>query len=145
MPAREHTGACRQVKRFRRQELARIGAEIEAELGEAFRPYGARVRVVPIRISHLASVGEGVALELDPDDVGAWEWSGDFESDIEVGRRTRFSRQWRDQLGVDEVGAWLRKEADDYLTQLENLSRFRPKPPLFPSPRMDSALRGEKP
>jgi hypothetical protein len=33
---------------------------------------------------HLASVGEDVALELDPDDVGKWEWWGDFESDIEV-------------------------------------------------------------
>jgi len=99
---------------------------------------------VPIRISHLASVGEGVALELDPDDVGAWEWSGNFESDIEVGRRTRFSRQWRDQLGVDEVGAWLRKEADDYLTQLEPLETPAITS-LFPSPRMDSALRGEKP
>jgi hypothetical protein len=88
-------------------------------MGDAFRPHGARLRVVPIRISHLASVGEGVALELDPDDVAAWKWWGDFESDIEVSRRPRFSRQWHGRLAAEEVVAWLRKEAKDYLAQLE--------------------------
>ena len=118
MPAGEHTGVCRQVKRFRRQELAQLASEIEAELGDAFRPHGAQLRVVPIRITHLVSVGEGVALELDPDDVGKWEWWGDSESDIEVGRRPRFSRQWSDQLGREQVDGWLRKEAADYLAPL---------------------------
>ena len=100
--------------------MTQIAADNEAALGDAFRPHGAQLRVVPIRISHLASVGEGVALELDPDDVAAWEWWGFFESDIEVSRRPRFSRQWNDRLSADDVVAWLRKEAKDYLAQLED-------------------------
>ena len=110
---------CRHVKRFRSAQLAEVASEIEAELGDAFRPHGARLRVVPIRISHLLSVGEGVALHLHPDDVASWDWWGDFESDIEVGRRARLSRKWEDWLSPDEVGAWLRSEAKSYLVQLE--------------------------
>ena len=119
MSAREHTGVCRHVKRFRPGPLTEVATEIEAELDDAFRPHGARLRVVPIRISHLASVGEGVALELFPDDPAAWEWWGDFESDIEVSSRARFSRAWENRLSPDEVREWLRNEAKSYLVQLE--------------------------
>jgi hypothetical protein len=119
MPARDHTGACRHVKRFRSRELARVAATIEAELGGAFKPYGAELQVTPVRISHLTSVGEGVVLDLEPDDFDTWEWWGVFESDLEVSRRARFSRQWNDQLRIDEVEAWLRKEAANYLARLE--------------------------
>jgi hypothetical protein len=110
---------CRHVKRFRSAQLTEVAREIEADLGDAFRPHGARLRVVPIRISHFLSVGEGVALELDPDDVARWDRWGDFESDIEVSRRTRLSATWKDHLGPDEVAAWLRNEASRYLACLD--------------------------
>jgi hypothetical protein len=112
-------GICRHVKQFRSAPLTRVAGEIETELGDAFRPHGARLRVVPIRISHLTAVGEGIALELDPDDVASWDWWGDFESDIEVSRRGRFSRTWEDRLSSDDVRTWLREEAKSSLARLD--------------------------
>jgi len=63
-------------------------------------------------------VGEGVSLDLDPDRVETWDWWGDFESYVEVGRRARFSRKWSYRLDYDGVMAWLREESKDYLAQL---------------------------
>jgi hypothetical protein len=75
--------------------------------------------VLPIRITHFLSVGEGVALHLEPDDTGAWNHWGDFESDIEVAVRPRLAHTWRQKLSLSEVEAWLRKEASSYLRRLE--------------------------
>ena len=119
MTARTYSGVVRPVKRFSAPWLAAAAAAIESEVGDPFRPYGARLRARPIRISGVFSVGESVSLDLDPDQVEARDWWGDFESYVEVGRRARFSRKWNYRLDDDSVMAWLREESKDYLAQLE--------------------------
>jgi hypothetical protein len=113
-----HTGICRTARRFPAGWLADLAERVEAELASPFERFGARLRVLPIRISHLRSVGEGVELALDPHDPKAWAWWGEFESDLEVRRRARFSRHWHDIRAPDQVEAWLRMESEKYLAQL---------------------------
>src|SRR5205809_6905009 len=67
----------------------------------------------------LQAVGEGVALDLIPDDPKTWEWWGDFESELEVRRRPRFSREWHDVKSPSETENWLRSEAHRYLRHLQ--------------------------
>lgn len=110
----QHTGPCRTVKRFGSPWLGDLARSIENELGSPFEAYGASLRVLPTRISHVRDVGEGVQLDLAPHDVKTWESWGDFESDIEVRRRRRFSRRWRNVLTPEQVEAWLRREAAEY-------------------------------
>jgi hypothetical protein len=43
---------------------------------------------------------------------------GDFESELEVRRRPRFSREWRDIISANETESWLRSEAHRYLRHL---------------------------
>jgi hypothetical protein len=76
------------------------------------------LKVRPIRISHVGEVGEGVQLDLDPHDPKSWAWWGDFESDIEVRRRPRLSRAWRELMDAKQVDTWLRGEAESYLARL---------------------------
>jgi hypothetical protein len=113
-----HTGPCRTVKRFSSDWLGDLAERIERELGPPFESHGATLKVRPIRISHLREVGEGVQLDLAPHDRKTWGWWGDFESDIEVRRRARFGRDWRDVRTSQEVETWLRREADAYLARL---------------------------
>jgi hypothetical protein len=56
-----------------------VAIRIEREYGPSFEPLGAALKVRPIRISALRHVGEGISLDLDPDDVEQWNWFGDFE------------------------------------------------------------------
>jgi hypothetical protein len=116
--SRNHTGVCRTVEKFTNAGLAELALKIERELGPPFEPYGASLKVRPVRISHLREVGEGVQLDLAPHDVQTWEWWGEFESDIEVRRRVRLTREWRDVRALPDVESWLRREADAYLARL---------------------------
>jgi hypothetical protein len=109
---------CRTVRRFRDKQFQEMAASVKAEFQDAFKPHGATLVVRPQRISHLTSVGEGVQLGLSPFDVKAWDYWGDFESDLEVSRRPRGSKAWTTTVPLDDVRAWLRAEAQDYLRQL---------------------------
>jgi hypothetical protein len=64
----------RLVKRFDAQWLSELAAAVEGAHGPRFEAHGASLRVRPVRVTRLASVGEGVALELDPHEPGKWEW-----------------------------------------------------------------------
>jgi hypothetical protein len=116
--SREHAGPCRTVKRFSSEWLGDLASRMERELGARFESHGATLKIRPIRISHFREVGEGVQLDLFPHDPKTWHRWGEFESDIEVCRRARLSREWRDVRTPQEVETWLRREADDYLVQL---------------------------
>jgi hypothetical protein len=116
--AREHGGICRSVKRFGDAALREAALRVERDCGPSFEELRATLRVRPIRISGLRYVGDGVSLDLDPHDVKAWEWWGDFETDIEVRRRRRFSRQWAETRSAAQVEEWLRREAATCLADL---------------------------
>jgi hypothetical protein len=116
--SRNHTGVCRTVEKFTNAGLAELALRIERELGPPFEAFGASLKILPVRISHLREVGEGLQLDLAPHDVQTWEWWGEFESDIEVRRRARFSGEWRDVRTPQEVETWLRHEAEAYLDRL---------------------------
>jgi hypothetical protein len=117
-----HAGVCRTVARFRDKQLEEMAASVESEYEGVFKPYGASVVVRPERISHFASVGEGIELALVPFEAKTWQHWGRFESDIEVSRRPRFSRVWRKTIPLDEVRVWLHAEAQKYLQSLTSLS-----------------------
>ncbi len=102
------------------RDLANV---IESEFQDSFEAHGARLAVSPVRISGLRTIGEGVALELIPRDPKTWEWWGDFESELEVRRRPRFSRAWRDVTSPSETENWLRSEAHRYLRHLQQGAR----------------------
>lgn len=114
-----HSGICRAVKNFGTPALAEVAGSVEERFHEEFAAHDASLRVVPIRISHLARVGEGVQLDVAPHDVESWERWGDFESDVEVRWRRRFSRTWHEAMGAHEVKSWLDVEARSYLAELE--------------------------
>jgi hypothetical protein len=100
--------------------LAEQAAAAEAEYGPSFEEHGASFRVAPIRISHLLEVGDGVELELLPRDPGKWEWWGEFESELEIRQRRRFSGQWRDLVDQKGIESWLQAEAERYLAKLRH-------------------------
>ena len=123
MPAREHTGVCRHIEQFRDRHLARLAKEIESDLGRSFRPHGVQLRVLPIQITHLLSVGEGVALDLKPEDVAARGTTGATSNPtLRWAVSPRLSRAWHQKLSLSEVESWLRKEARSYLAELEAAS-----------------------
>jgi hypothetical protein len=107
------------VRRFLDPELAEIARAAEERYRERFRAYRADFKVEPTRISHLRSVGEGLELALHPDDPASWDWWGDFESGIEVRRRTRFTRSWRRVIEQAELAQWVESETERYLATLE--------------------------
>ena len=115
---RGHTGTCRPVKRFRDKEIEQVARSVEASYKGRFEPYGAKLAVLPEQISHLRSVGEGVALTLFPANKKTWPHWGRFESDVEIRRRTRMSRAWERTMSPQDVERWLRTGADNYLLQL---------------------------
>ena len=114
-----HSGICRPVERFPETWIEQLARDAESRLGDAFEPFGATFRVRPIRISHLASVGEGVALDLDPHDVKTWEWWGVFEADAEISRRTRLGNTRTDLMSQDEVRSWIETNGAEYLRVLQ--------------------------
>jgi hypothetical protein len=114
----KHGGVCRTTKRFRSAWLGDLATPVEHEYRDAFLEFGATLRVAPIRISHLREVGDGLELQLLPHDLGKWEWWGEFESDLEVRRRRRFSSEWHELVDRASVEAWLRSETERYLARL---------------------------
>jgi len=62
----EHRGnTCAIRSRGEHHRIRDLARNIENELGSLFEPYGATLRVLPIRISHVREVGEGVQLDLE--------------------------------------------------------------------------------
>jgi hypothetical protein len=108
----------RTVRRFDAPWLAELAAAVEDTRGFRFEAHGASLRIRPVRVTHVASVGDAVALELDPHEPGKWEWWGDFESTLEVRRRRRFGGEWADLFSVEEVSSWVDGELDSYLARL---------------------------
>jgi hypothetical protein len=116
---RHGPGLCRTVKRFGAGWLRELVKVIEAEFQNRFQAHGASLRCSPVKVSGLKTVGEGVALELIPRDPKTWEWWGDFESELEVRRRPRFSRKWHEVASRRETENWLRSEAHRYLRHFQ--------------------------
>jgi hypothetical protein len=116
-------GICRPAKSFWNDALRDVADRVQKDCGAPFEQLGAELKVRPLRISALRHVGDGVSLDLDPHDVKEWNWFGDFESEIETRARRRFSREWHEALTVDEVEAWLRREAAAYLGELRDKER----------------------
>ena len=108
----------RAVKRFDAAWLADLTGRVEAERGAPFEKHGASLRVRPLRVAHVGSVGEGLSLDLDPHELGTWEWWGEFESTLEVRRRPRLGGPWIELCPVEDVRAWVDRELDRYLAKL---------------------------
>lgn len=81
----------------------------------------ASVRAVPLRISHLISVGEGLRLALVPDDARDLNIVGDFEFEVEIATRPRFSQQWTRLLEDEELVETLRAALDAYVKRLSGI------------------------
>lgn len=113
-----HTGICRVVKTFGERSVAEVARKLEHDYGDRFRPFGATLAVRPIRISHVLSVGDGLQLALDPDDLSAWEHWGFFESDIEYRVRRRFASRWKRVKNDADLRAWMESESVKYLNTL---------------------------
>jgi hypothetical protein len=114
-----HTGVCRTVERFRSAWLADLARQTETEFQSAFADHGARLAVLPIQISHIGYVGEGIELALIPRDPQSWSWWGEFESDLEVRRRRRLSGKWEDTRTANDVAEWIRSGVQAYLSKLK--------------------------
>ena len=95
-----------------------MARDAESRFGDDFEPFGATLLVRPIRTSHIASVGEGVGLHLDPHDEKAWEWWGVFEADAEISRRRRFGKTWTELMSKEAVGSWIDANSAEYLRLL---------------------------
>jgi hypothetical protein len=106
------------AKRFAGSWLSDLAREIERQNAERFEPFGAALRVRPAKFNGILTVGEGLSLDLDPDDVKTWEWFGSFEADLVVRARRRFRRNWSDLHRAVEVKAWAQAELDRYLQEL---------------------------
>jgi hypothetical protein len=119
METRGHTGICRTASRFGSEWLRDVAETIQSEHEARFTPFGATLRVRAIKVSHLLEVGDGLQLDLDPDDAGHWPFWGDFEADLEVRRRPRLMRNWREIYNREDVMNWARKRLDSYVAQLE--------------------------
>lgn len=115
---RHGPGLPRTVKRFGAAWLRELAMGIETEFQRRFEAHGARLAVSPLKVSGLTTVGEGVALVLIPRDPKAWDYWGDFESELEVRRRRRFSGEWQHVTSAEETETWIRSEADRYLGHL---------------------------
>jgi hypothetical protein len=119
-----HRGVCRVIRSFWVPWARDLAETIEHEFETDFAEYGADIKVLPIRISYLSQVGEGIQLSLIPRDPKRWPWWGDFESDVEVRRRQRLTRAWTDFLGAADVEEWLRRQVQSYLKRLVAAGRI---------------------
>jgi ribosomal protein S5 len=122
-----HTGICRTVKRFGQTWLEEVARGTEGEFARFFEEYGASLAVLPIRISHLIHVGEGLEVALVPHDPKSWTWWGEFESDLEVRRRPRFGTRWDALHTQEEVRNWLRTTVQSYKAQLSRGAGAQPR------------------
>jgi hypothetical protein len=104
--------------RFASPWLAEFAQEVERENSQRFDPFGATLRVRPARFKGVTAIGEGLSLDLDPDDVKSWEWFGSFEADLAVRARRRLTRTWCDLRSTAEVRAWVQGELDRYVQEL---------------------------
>lgn len=119
--SRSHRGVCRHVKAFGLPWLEEAADEVVQEFAQRFDPLDADLKAFPIHVSHLAEVGEGVQLGISPRDPHNLGIVADFESDIEVRRRRRLSRDWTELRSPEQVRAWLRQEAETYLARLRSM------------------------
>jgi hypothetical protein len=92
-----------------------MARESEARLGGDFEPFDATLRVHAVQISHIASVGEGVGLLLEPHDPKGWAWWGCFEADVEIARTPRFGTTWTELMRREDVGSWIDATGSEYL------------------------------
>jgi hypothetical protein len=111
-------GVSREVRSFRDARLGEIASRIEQHYSAHFERYAARLELVPIRISRIASVGEGVQVTVVPNEPKNWDWWGEFEADTEVRTRQRLHRRWQEVVTLDELEVWLRLQVERYLSQL---------------------------
>ena len=114
----QHSGPCRIARRFTVPGIAEVAHEVEEEGRLALASLGAGVQAVPLRISHLLSVGEGLALSLMPEDPRDLNIVGDFKFELEIAVRPRFSRRWERKLDDEELRQSLRSALDDYTVRL---------------------------
>jgi hypothetical protein len=105
-------------RRFRSSSIAALAQELESGYGERFRPYGATLGIVPASFSGVTTVGEGIALELFPDDPKVWPWWGDFEADLPIRVRSRLSRAWSDAVSLGDAETWAVTQRDAYIEKL---------------------------
>lgn len=117
---RAHTGICRQVKSFRTPWLEEVAFEVEELYSAEFARFGFALKAVPIQVSHLRAVGEGVQLAVDPIDSDASELLGEFESDLEVIRRVRGSAEFQQLRSGSEVKEWASRTVTHYLRVLRS-------------------------
>jgi hypothetical protein len=95
---------------------------IESEYADAFDRSGARFQIHSIDRARVRTVRHVVAPSLYPYDVrDLLTIAGDFESELEVARRKRFSSNWRFCVDQAEAEAWLRNEAKAYLAQFKEM------------------------
>ena len=117
-----HTGACSVVREFGLPWLREMATKIENLYGPEFEKYRGRFRIRPIRVTHFRQVGEGFTLELVPLEPDPYTWAGEFEADLEVRLRQRFSRQWKELVPPAEVERWMHIATKDYLDRVQTLA-----------------------
>lgn len=106
------------ARKFRDPSIAALAQELERGHGERFRPYGATLGIEPVRFSGVTTVGEGIAIELFPDDPKSWPWWGDFEADLPIRARSRLSRTWSEVVSLHDVEDWAETQLDAYIEKL---------------------------
>lgn len=117
---------CRVTKGFNEPWLESAARRAQEQFEGAFAEQGGRLTVVPLKITNVNSVGEGIRLDLVPSDQRKWDWGGEFESELEVRRRRRWSGQWESLRSPEEVALWLQNEAEAYLRRVTDIESRRP-------------------
>ncbi len=107
------------ARRFHDPAWPEIARAAEKRFQARFAAHGADLRIHPVRIHRLRTVGEGISPGLFPHDPKTWDWWGDFESALEIRRRRRFSRTWDTLVGPAEAEQWLDREALSFLAVLD--------------------------
>src|SRR5689334_21789571 len=110
----------READAFQSKDLAALASRIEAEFGEAFRRYGARLRLVPNTWPHLLEIGEGFEINLIPEKPETWEYWGDFETCREVLRRRSWSQKRTFISSLEDTEELTRKQIRKYLDTLSS-------------------------
>ena len=113
-----HIHLHKDVKRFHSQDLEELAFRLGSELGHLFRPFGANLVIQPISWTHLMEIGEGFEINLRPVNPDSWSHWGDFESCIEVFRRSRWTKDWRNLISIEDVERWARTEIETYYSML---------------------------
>lgn len=115
----QHTGICRRVAGLENGDVLAEATDVISSRQEEFAPYGVTLLALPIRISHLAYIGEGFRFGFSTDDMEELQLWGEFEADIEVVRRQRLSNSWHRVTSKQALTSWIHETADEYLKLLE--------------------------